>query len=139
MSSLRPGVGIEDLDPIEAVRRQRFEKVPRVAAPQADILELSIIDRRQRLCNAVDERFATNETNFGMRCSFINQPRAVSEPDFHAPFGVGARKNGFGRQGARRDFQFEDREKFSDQMILPLAKLLPLPPAVELLHRSAQK
>jgi hypothetical protein len=86
LTALGPGIGIEDENPRQRPRRQRFDQRACVAGPQADIVEPLFLDAGQRLGDAVDERLAADEADITMRPGLRQQMLAAAKADLEPDF-----------------------------------------------------
>src|SRR4051794_26845079 len=98
---------------------------------QPDVLELALVDRRQRLGHAVDERLDADEARARMLRSFGDQMFAAAEAAFQ-PDLVDTRKQRtqIGRSGCGK-IELELRQQRVHQRGLALAQRMALAPAEE--------
>jgi uncharacterized protein (DUF2336 family) len=81
MSAFRPGIGVDQVEAGEARARQPGDQFARVAVMQPDIADLVVLNQRQDLGHAVDERLAADESHARVAQSFGDQVLAAAEAD----------------------------------------------------------
>ena len=86
----------------------------RVARAQPDIVEALLVDRRQQLGDAVDERLAADEADIGILARLRDQMLAAAEADLEPDFARRKCEQGLAR-GERRDIHFEPRQQLRDE------------------------
>jgi hypothetical protein len=96
VATLRPGIGIEEIDAGEARVRQAVENLRRVAPVQADIAQPRRLDAGQQLGHAVDEGFAADEIRVRLARRRLDEMLAAAEADFEPRFAARTKGQGLG-------------------------------------------
>ena len=79
---LRPGIGMDQVDPRQRLRRRPRQQFGGVAGEQADIADIVRLDLREYLRHAVDIGLAADEAGVRKRLGFGDQVLAAAETDF---------------------------------------------------------
>ena len=74
--------------------RKRFEQIAHIAVMDADIAEPLLLDERQQLGDAIDERLGADEIDFGMKRGLMRQMLAAAEADLEPGFAIRAEARG---------------------------------------------
>jgi hypothetical protein len=93
---LRPGIGEEDVNAIEARVRQARKHVAGVAVMQADVRDARILDAREALGDAVQERLDSEKARVRVRPRLRDQMLAGAEADFEDDFALPSPARGGG-------------------------------------------
>ncbi len=81
MPPLRPGIGKQQEDPVEAAIRQGVEEQPRVLRPEPDIADAVARGARQEGRHAVDEDLRADDADLGMAQRLGREMLATAEAD----------------------------------------------------------
>ena len=130
--ALRPGIGMDQIDPRHRSRRRPCQQFGGVAGVEPDIADVVGLDLRQDFCHAVDIGLAADEPDIGKRLRFGDQMFAAAESDFQ-PDSVRLRLEDVGeiiRRGGA-DIQRQMRQQIVDQVGLMDAELVALAAAEE--------
>src|SRR5205807_2657813 len=111
--------------------RQPRQQVGGVAEMQADVVETTRLDQRQRLRHAVDERLAPDEARARMRRRFRTEMLAPAEADLEADVVDRTRKQRGEPIGRRAEIDREPRQQRLHQRRLMRAQRMALAPAEE--------
>src|SRR5262249_57799880 len=84
MSTLVPGVGIEQVDAGERTRRQPIQHGGNIAEVQPDVAELLGFDGRQRARHSIEECLDPHETDPRLALGGRDQMLAAAETDLEA-------------------------------------------------------
>src|SRR5579883_1792486 len=126
---LGPGVRVKNEEPRYGAIRQRFDQRAGVARPEPDIVEPLLFDRRQRLGDAVDERFGADEADIAMRQGLGDQMLAAAKADFE-PDLAGLERKKRRAIKPRRDAHFDLRQQFTQQRCVMAAQGLAMRPSI---------
>src|SRR5262245_50755094 len=88
MPRLRPGIGKKDEHAIEGCIGELRNKIARVPAPQPHVRQASLLDRRQQLRHAVNERFCADDADARVSLGLPREVLPASEPDFEPGFAL---------------------------------------------------
>ena len=127
--ALQARIGAEDRQRLEAHLTSLRDLEMRIARMDGDVAQVLRFDERQELRHAVDERLGTDEAvvrpHVGAVCEML--PRAEADLEVKWPVAP--------EQRPRADFpigrHFNLRQQLVDQLLLPLAQLVPARPAVQ--------
>jgi hypothetical protein len=129
---LRPGVGMDQIDPRQRARRRPGQQFGGIAGKQPDVADVMGFDLRQDLRHAVDVGLASDEARVRKGARFGDQMLAAAKPDLEPDLArrrvEQARKVGRARSG---DIQRKPRQQVFDQIGLMQPKLVALAPSEE--------
>ena len=130
LPALRPGVGIEDVDPRQGSVGQSGDQRLRFAAADAQVREAAFVDRGAELGDAVDEGLAADEADIRVFSRARGDVLAAAEADLEPELALGRIEQGLSAL-QRREVDFEVGGELGDQPGMIGAQGLALAASVE--------
>ncbi len=123
MARLGPWVGVKQIEEDERPVGYALQHLQRVAAPQADVGELLVLDVAERRRHPIEERLGADEPMIGQHVGAVGEMLARAEPDLEMERPLLAEQALGGDFALRRHLDL--RQQLVDQLLLALAQLVP--------------